>query len=85
MKKLRLAVAVALVASFSVLASSSAQAQSYPNVTVNVSERTVLGGNSILIEATVSPSSIDCQWTLTFMGDERTGSGNSISETFSTP
>jgi LPXTG-motif cell wall-anchored protein len=85
MKKFRLAVAVALVASFSMLASSSAQAQNYPVVTVNVSERSVVGGEDILIEATVSPSTIDCQWTLTFLGQERTGSGNSISETFSTP
>jgi LPXTG-motif cell wall-anchored protein len=83
MKKLRLAVAVAVVASFAVLASSPAQA--YPVVQVHVSERTVTGGNSILIEASVIPTNIDCSWELVFLGQHRFGSGNSISETFSTP
>jgi LPXTG-motif cell wall-anchored protein len=85
MKKLCLAVAAALVASFTVLASSPAQAQDYSNVTVTVSERTVVGGNDILIEATVDPSSTECEWELSFMGETVTGSGNSISETFETP
>jgi LPXTG-motif cell wall-anchored protein len=85
MKILRSAVAIALVASFSVLASSPAQSQSYSNVTVTVSQRTVVGGNSILIEATVDPPSTECEWELSFMGQTETGSGSSISETFSTP
>jgi LPXTG-motif cell wall-anchored protein len=82
MKKLRLAVAVAVVAAFSVLASSPAQA--YPGVTVTVSEATVVGGNPIEITATVDPD-IDCDWELTFLGDTVTGSGTSITETFDTP
>ena len=88
MKKLRLAVAVALVASFSVLASSSAQAQNYPVAVVTVSEDTVTGGDDITITATatLNGNPVDCiEWTLEFMGDQRTGSGTSITETFSTP
>lgn len=89
MKKLRLAVAVALVASFSVLVSFPAQAQGYEVVTVTVSEREVVGGEDILIEASASLDNeafVCDSWELTFLGEERSaGSGSSISETFSTP
>jgi LPXTG-motif cell wall-anchored protein len=83
MKTVRLALAAAVVAFMTVVAPTPAQA--YPGVTVTVSEATVVGGNSIEITATVTPSSIDCSWSLTFLGDTRTGTGNSITETFSTP
>jgi LPXTG-motif cell wall-anchored protein len=88
MKKLRWALAAAVVAGLSMLAPSAAQAQGddpYQEVTVHVSERTVVGGNDITIEAEIDPSDIDCDWSLTFMGETRTGSGSSITETFSTP
>lgn len=83
MKTVRLALAAAVVAFIAMVAPSPAQA--YPVVTVTVSEATVIGGHHIHITATVDPSSINCDWTLTFLGDTRTGSGSSISETFSTP
>jgi LPXTG-motif cell wall-anchored protein len=82
MKKLRLALAVAVVAFFAVLTPSPAQA--YPGVTVNVSERTVVGGHDIKIRATVDPD-VNCQWTLIFLGETRHGSGSSITRTFETP
>ena len=84
MKKLRLAVAVALVASFSVLAASSPAQAQYGVVTVNVSERTVVGGNSIQITATAN---IECDsWEMEFMGQEASGGqGSSFSHTFTTP
>lgn len=83
MKTVRLALAAAVIAFMTVVAPTPAQA--YPGVTVTVSEDTVVGGTDITITATVDPSSIDCNWSLTFLGDTRTGSGNSITETFSTP
>jgi LPXTG-motif cell wall-anchored protein len=82
MKKLRLALAVAVVAFFAVLTPSPAQA--YPGVTVIVSEATVVGGDDIIISAEVDPD-VNCQWTLTFLGETRTGSGFEITETFETP
>lgn len=83
MKKLRLALAVAVVAFFTVIAPSPAQA--YPTLSVTVTESTVVGGNEITITAVVVPA-VDCEeWTLTFLGDTRTGSGPSITETFDTP
>jgi hypothetical protein len=88
MKTLRVAVAAALIGAFAAFIPSPAHAQEpdpYGDVTVTVSEDTVVGGTDITITATVDPSEIDCQWTLTFMGDERFGSGNSITETFDTP
>jgi LPXTG-motif cell wall-anchored protein len=83
MKKLRLALAVAVVAFFTVIAPSPAQ--TYPALSVTVTESTVVGGNEITITAVVVPA-VDCEsWELTFMGDTRTGSGPSITETFDTP
>ena len=83
MKKLRLALAVAVVAFFTVIAPSPAQA--YPGVTVTVSDHTLVGGNDVTITATVDHA-IDCdEWELTYQGDTRTGSGTSITATFSTP
>lgn len=83
MKKLRLALAVAVVAFFTVIAPSPAQA--YPGVTVTVSDHELVGGNDVTITATVDPA-IDCdEWELTYQGDTRTGSGTSITATFSTP
>jgi hypothetical protein len=88
MKTLRVAVAAALIGAFAAFIPSPAHAQDpdpYGDVTVTVSEDTVVGGTEITITATVDPSEIDCSWKLTFLGDERTGSGNSITETFDTP
>jgi LPXTG-motif cell wall-anchored protein len=84
MKKLCLAVSVALVASFSVLVSSPAQAQDYQFVVVNVSERTVTGGDDIQITATAN---IKCDsWELEFMGVEVSkGSSSFITHVFETP
>jgi LPXTG-motif cell wall-anchored protein len=84
MKKLCLAVSVALVASFSVLVSSPAQAQDYQLVVVNVSERTVVGGNNIEITATAN---IKCDsWELTFLDQEASkGSSSFITHVFTTP
>ena len=84
MKKLCLAVSVALVASFSVLVSSPAQAQDYQLVVVNVSERTVTGGDDIEITATAN---ITCDsWELEFMGVEVSkGSSSFITHVFETP
>jgi LPXTG-motif cell wall-anchored protein len=83
MKTVRLALAAAVVALMTVVAPTPAQA--YPAVTVTVSEDTVIGGTDIVITATVDPSTIDCNWSLTFLGVTRNGTGNSITRTFSTP
>ena len=89
MKTLRVAVVTAMVGAFAALAPSPAHAQEpdpYGDVTVTVSENTVVGGNNITITATVNPSEIQCEWTLTFMGDTREGGpSNSITEVFTTP
>jgi len=82
MKKLRLALAVAVVAFITVIAPSPAQA--YPGVEVTVSSATVTGGQDIQITATVDPD-VDCSWELTFMDQEVSGEGNAITHTFSTP
>ena len=83
MKTVRLAVATAVVALLALMAPSPVQA--YPALTVTVSESTVTGGDDITITAVVSPA-VDCEsWSLTFLGDTRTGSGSSITETFDTP
>ena len=75
MKTLRVAIAAAMVAALAMLTPSSALAQDpdpYGDVTVTVSEDTVVGGTRITITATVDPSEINCLWTLTFMGKTRT-------------
>jgi len=82
MKKLRLALAAAVVAFLTVIAPTPAQA--YPGVTVTVSTATVIGGDDITITATVDPK-INCDWDLTFLGEEVGGSGTSVQHVFDTP
>lgn len=72
MKKLRLAVAVAVVAAFSVLATSPAQA--YPGLTCTISDVKVVGGEDATVTATVDPA-VDSDFELTYQGQVHTENG----------
>ena len=87
MKTPRVAVAAALIGAFAAFGSSPVHAvpDPYGDVTVTVSEDSVVGGTNITITASVDPDEIDCEWELEFMDDIRTGSGSSITRVFSTP
>jgi LPXTG-motif cell wall-anchored protein len=84
MKILRLATAAAVGAFLAVLAPLPAQA--YEGVDVYVTDRTVVGGNSVSITAHVAPPGITCTtFTLTYDGVTKTATNtNSITRTFDT-
>jgi LPXTG-motif cell wall-anchored protein len=84
MKSVRTALAVMVVAALAILVPSS-PAQAYPDVTVSVSTRTIVGGNDMTITATVNGVS-SCAWQLTYRGETATAdSGGSITAVFDTP
>ena len=84
MKSVRTALAVLVVAALAILVPSF-PAQAYPDVTVSVSTRTVVGGEDMTITATANGTP-DCAWQLTYRGETKTAdSGSSITEVFQTP
>lgn len=82
MFKLRLAAAAAIACAVTLLSSG---AQAYPDcgVSLKLSSSTLVGGKSFSF--TADSGSVDCDWTVTYRGKTKTGSGTSISGSYSTP
>lgn len=83
MGKFRL-VAAAAIAGVITLLSSGAQAALYPDcgITLTLNNSTVVGGEKFSF--TADAGDVECDWTVTYAGKTKTGSGTSLSGTFST-
>jgi LPXTG-motif cell wall-anchored protein len=82
MFKLRLVAAAAIACAVTLLSSG---AQAYPDcgITLKLNDATLVGGNSFSFKA--DAGEVDCNWTVTYRGKTKTGSGTSISGSYSTP
>lgn len=82
MSKLRLAAAAAIACAVTLLSSG---AQAYPDcgISLTLNDSTVVGGKSFSF--TADAGEVDCDWTVTYRGKTKTGSGTSISGSFDTP
>ena len=81
MTSARLAIAGILAALFTVLGAGAAQA--YPDPTITINDGRLVGGNEY--EFTAQGGGVSCEWTVTYLGQTRTGSGTSFSGSFTTP
>lgn len=83
MRKFRLGAAAAIACAVTLLISGAAQA-AYPDcgIALSLNNSTVVGGESFSFKA--DSGGIDCDWTVTYAGKTKTGSGTSISGSFST-
>jgi LPXTG-motif cell wall-anchored protein len=82
MVKLRLAAAAAIACAITLLSSGVAQAYSDCGVTLSLNDSTVVGGKTFTF--TADAGSVDCDWTATYAGKTKTGSGTSFSGSFAT-
>lgn len=82
MFKLRLVAAAAIACAVTLLSSG---AQAYPDcgVSLTLNDSTVVGGKSFTFSADAGEE--NCDWAVTYRGKTKTGSGTSISGSFSTP
>lgn len=83
MFKLRLAAAAAIACGVTLLSSGVAQAYPDCGISLSLNNSTVVGGKSFTFKA--DAGNVDCDWTVTYRGKTKTGSGTSISGSFSTP
>lgn len=83
MFKLRLAAAAAIACGVTLLSSGVAQAYPACGVTLTLNHSTVVGGKSFTFTADAGDT--ECDWVVTYRGKTKTGSGTSISGSFSTP
>jgi LPXTG-motif cell wall-anchored protein len=83
MTRLRLAAAGAIAGAVTLLSSGAAQAL-YPDcgIALSLTSSTVTGGESFSFTADAGDG--DCDWTVTYGGRTKTGSGTTISGTFDT-
>ena len=66
-----------------VLPASTAHAYPDPTIVIEIPGGELFGGDDVTITATAS---VPCEtWTMTYLGQTVTGSGTSITHTFSTP
>lgn len=84
MFKIRLAAAGAFAGAMTLLVSGAAQGVVYPDcgIPLTLTGATVTGGESF--KFTASAGDTDCDWTVTYKSQSKSGSGTSISGTFST-
>ena len=82
MFKLRLAAAAAIACAMTLLSSG---AQAYPDcgISLTLNDSTLVGGKTFSF--TADAGDVDCDWTVTYRGKTKTGSGTSISGSYSTP
>lgn len=82
MFKLRLVAAAAIACAVTLLSSG---AQAYPDcgISLSLNDSTVVGGKSFSF--TADAGEVECDWTVTYRGKTKTGSGTSISGSYSTP
>ncbi|MEV7398565.1 LPXTG cell wall anchor domain-containing protein [Aeromicrobium sp. NPDC092404] len=82
MFKLRLVAAAAIACAVTLLSSG---AQAYPDcgISLTLNDSTLVGGKSFSF--TADAGEVDCDWTVTYRGKTKTGSGTSISGSYSTP
>jgi LPXTG-motif cell wall-anchored protein len=82
MFKLRLAAAAAIACAVTLLSSG---AQAYPDcgISLTLNDSTLVGGKSFSF--TADAGEVDCDWTVTYRGKTKTGSGTSISGSYDTP
>ena len=83
MFKLRLAAAAAIACGVTLLSSGVAQAYPDCGVSLSLNDSTVVGGKSFTFTADAGET--DCDWAVTYRGKTKTGSGTSITGSFSTP
>jgi LPXTG-motif cell wall-anchored protein len=83
MFKLRLAAAAAIACAVTLLSSG---AQAYPDcgIELSLNDATLVGGGSFTFTADAGDVYCD-PWTVTYRGETKTDSGNSISGSYSTP
>lgn len=82
MFKLRLVAAAAIACVFTLLSSGVAQAYPDCGISLTLNNSSVVGGKSF--KFTADAGDVDCDWTVTYRGKTKTGSGTSISGSFST-
>jgi LPXTG-motif cell wall-anchored protein len=82
MIKVRL-VAAAFIACAITLLSSGAQAYPDCGIALKLNDSTLVGGKTFSF--TADAGSVDCDWTVVYRGKTKTGSGTSISGSYSTP
>ena len=82
MFKLRLAAAAAIACAMTLLSSG---AQAYPDcgISLTLNDSTLVGGKTFSF--TADAGDVECDWTVTYRGKTKTGSGTSISGSYSTP
>lgn len=82
MFKLRLVAAAAIACAVTLLSSG---AQAYPDcgISLSLNDSTVVGGKNFSF--TADSGDVDCAWTVTYRGKSKTGTGTSISGSYSTP
>jgi len=83
MFKLRLVAAAVIACGITLLSSGVAQAYPACGVSLSLNNSTVVGGKSFTFKADAGET--DCAWTVTYRGKTKTGSGTSITGSFSTP
>jgi LPXTG-motif cell wall-anchored protein len=80
--KLAAAMLVAAVVAF-VPASTAQAAYEDPVIEIEVDPNPLVGGDTFT--ATITSGGVDCEWTATFLGETKTGSGDEFVVTFDTP
>lgn len=82
MLKIRLALAAGIACAVTLLSSGVAQAYPDCGIDLSLNSSTLVGGGTFKFTAVAGE--IECDWTVTYAGKTRTGSGTSISGSFST-
>lgn len=84
MSTLKLAATTVVAALIAIVPATSAHgAYEDPAIDVDVSPTTLVGGGSF--SGTATSNGVDCEWTVTFRGEDITGTGTEIDFEFDTP